>query len=115
MTNFITASLTKYVICTNGGVWFIVDESCLGADQSSSSVVMSVLLMTLSTVVLEFMMELMDWFVLLDLVIQAHISFGITKLLSSLFQDSLILCTYTINAYISEFLEPTLDYFWVFT
>jgi hypothetical protein len=74
MANFITASPTNRIIGVSGGVCLIVDESCLGADQSSSSVVMRVLLvMTLSTVVLlivvEFRMELVDWLVLLDFVI----------------------------------------------
>lgn len=86
--------------------------------KASSSVVMRVLLvMTLSTVVLlivvKFRMELVDWLALLDLVIQAHVGLWVSKLLSSLFNDSLILCASTRNAYISEFLESALDYFWV--
>lgn len=101
------------------GVCLIVDESWLGADQSSSSVVMRMLLvMTLSTVVLlivvRFVMELVDWLAFLDLVIQAHIGLGVSELLSSLFQGSLILCAPTRNTYISEFLKSALDNFGVF-
>lgn len=76
------------------------------------------LVMTLSTVVLlivvRFVMELVDWLAFLDLVVQAHISLGVSELLSSLFQDSLILCAPTRNTYISEFLKPALDSFGVF-
>lgn len=75
-------------------------------------------MMTLSAVVLlivvEFRMELMDWLVLLDLVIQGHVSLGVSELFSPIFQDSLILCASTSDAYISEFLEPAFDYIGVF-
>lgn len=76
------------------------------------------LVMTLSTVVLlivvRFVMELVDWLAFLDLVIQAHIGLGVSELLSSLFQGSLILCAPTRNTYISEFLKSALDNFGVF-